>query len=85
MKAFKGFIQEQRYCAFDILEATVCDIIPYGRCITVTHNSGFSEFWVYLDFSTHFYVVTFPTDILYINAMKGPKKFIKYLKTKLIF
>jgi len=76
------FIMRKRYDVCDLLEFTLACFEDYKNC-SVTHSSGYEQIWVYADFPDKYYITTFPVDLLYINARKGPRLFIRYIKHKL--
>jgi len=79
------FIMQRRYNACDLLEFTLACLGDYKNC-SVTHSSGYEQIWVHADFpdDKYYLTITFPVDLLYINANKGPRLFIRYIKSKLI-
>ena len=77
------FIMQERYDVCDLLEITLTCLGGYKNC-SVTHSSGYEQIWVYADFPGEYYlIITFPVDLLYINAHKGPRLFIHYIVQKL--
>ena len=76
------FTMQRRYDVCDLLEFTLVCLGGYKNCL-VAHSSGYEQIWVYADFSNGYYLITFPADLLYINACKGPRLFIHYIKHKL--
>ena len=77
----KNFIMQTRYNMCDLLEAVIENITIENYL--VMPNFNYKQIRVYKDFCTEYYVITFPVDLLYINAFKGPKAFIHYIKSKL--
>lgn len=78
------FIRRHRWKMYGLFQATVHDIL-YGQHFIISHQPDFSEFRIYLDFiPSHWYVASFPADIVYINTMRGPRDFLTYVKNKLI-
>jgi len=79
---FEEYITNQRWALHDLLEIAINHGI-YNQEFTIVHKSNYSKIWVYFYFSAYYYVVTFSTDILYINAIKGPRAFLDYIKNKI--
>ncbi len=78
------FIIQKRYDVCDLFEFTLACLGDYKNC-SVAHSSGYEQIWVYADFpdDRYYLTITFPVDLLYINASKGPRFFIRYIKNKL--
>ena len=76
------FITQTHYNMCDLLEFTLANLGDY-RKFSVTYRSVCKQVWVYSDFSNEYRIVIFPIDLLYINAFKGPRSFLHYVKHKM--
>lgn len=84
MKAFEDFIGEYRRRVYGLFGVAVRDII-YRQRFTIAHNNDFSAFELYFDYPDYYYMITFPTDILYVKLKKGNKELVDYINYKLEF